>query len=178
MNTVNASTGFSPFQLQPSMSLHVMPLLVLSPSTGDTTAMEVVRRMEGITAAAQDSLLHAKISQSLNSLCAHSPETLFNIGDSVYLSTSNRHHKYMHSGENCVAKFMPRFNGPYKVIAANLAHLYIRVLHITLLTSPSSCTLSLTHSIPVKIHTCGRISYTELQVCGLLVERRGKDERG
>lgn len=121
MNTVNASTGFSPFQLRLGMCPRVVPPLVEGQRGNDTSAAEIMEKMEEITAAAQDSLLFAKISQSLNSLSARSPETPFNVGDSVYLSTSNRRREYMHSGENRVAKFMPRFDGPYKVIGANPA---------------------------------------------------------
>lgn len=123
MNTVNTSTGYSPFQLRFGMSPRVLPPLVptSTPAADETDASDVIKRLEGIAADAQDSLLRAKISQSIHSLASRSPETPFSIGDSVYLSTSNRRREYMHAGENRVAKFMPRFDGPYKIVGANPA---------------------------------------------------------
>lgn len=119
MNTINASTGFSPFQLRLGLSPRLVPPLIRSESCDDTRAEDVVARIEEICAEAKDSLLSAKISQSIHASIARSPETPFAIGDSVYLSTSNRRREYMHAGEGRVAKFMPRFDGPYKILHAN-----------------------------------------------------------
>ncbi|KAG9225880.1 hypothetical protein CCMSSC00406_0006498 [Pleurotus cornucopiae] len=119
MSTVNASTGYTPFQLRLGVSPRVLPPLLPAEDGDETEARDVIARLEGITASAQDSLLTSKIMQSINSLSARSPETPYKIGDSVYLSTSNRRREYMHSGEGRVAKFMPRFDGPYKIIRAN-----------------------------------------------------------
>jgi len=65
---------------------------------------------------AQDNLLRAKISQAAQ---ANKTRTLmfpFVIGGRARLSTLHRRHKYKAAGEKCVAKFMPRFDGPYTII--------------------------------------------------------------
>lgn len=119
MNTVNASTGFSPFQLRLGVAPRVLPPLTNDGATLDTGAQEVIARIEEIACEAKDSLLNSKILQSINASAARSPETPHAVGDSVYLSTSNRRREYMHAGEGRVAKFMPRFDGPYKIVHAN-----------------------------------------------------------
>lgn len=119
MNTVNTSTGFSPFVLRFGTSPRVLPPMIAAEGCEDTSARDVVARIESIVAQAKDSLTASKIAQSINASLARSPETPYAIGDSVYLSTSNRRREYMHSGEGRVAKFMPRFDGPYKIIHAN-----------------------------------------------------------
>lgn len=119
MNTVNHSTGYSPFQLRLGFSPRVIPPLVDDDTFVRTDASDVIKNIELITSDAKDSLLAAKISQSLNANNSRSPEIPFNINDSVYLSTTNRRREFMHAGENRVAKFMPRYDGPYKIIAAN-----------------------------------------------------------
>ena len=47
MNTINKSTGFSPFQLQMGQSLHAIPPLVRSPDgeEEDIHAVEVIKRL-------------------------------------------------------------------------------------------------------------------------------------
>lgn len=123
MNTINASTGYSPFQLRLGLSPRVIPPLADSegtePSTATATAAEIVKKIGTIEAEARDNLLAAKISQTLQADAHRRPDEDFSVGDSVFLSTSNRRRKYMHAGDNHVAKFMPRFNGPYKIIHAN-----------------------------------------------------------
>ncbi len=93
--------------------------MIASEGGDDTSAREVVAHIESIVPQAKDSLTASKISQSINASLARSLETPYSVGDSVYLSTSNRRREYMHAGEGRVAKFMPRFDGPYKVVHAN-----------------------------------------------------------
>lgn len=120
MNTVNASTGFSPFTLRFGLSPRVVPSLVEKPSSDiPTSAVDIVSRLADITAEAKDNLLAAKISQTIQANAHRRPDQNFAVGDSVFLSTSNRRKEYMHTGDNRVAKFMPRFDGPYKIVRAN-----------------------------------------------------------
>ena len=67
MNTVNGSTGFSPFQLRMGRSPRVIPPLV-SPEPlsdkDDVKAWRVIKDLEVLTMEAQDNLLWAKISQA------------------------------------------------------------------------------------------------------------------
>lgn len=44
------------------------------------------------------------------------PALVFQVGDKVMLSTFNRHRNYKKKGNKRVAKFMPRFDGPYTVL--------------------------------------------------------------
>jgi hypothetical protein len=67
MNTVNASTGFSPFQLCMGRSPHVIPPLIASEDGAleDICASDVIRWLTLDVKEAQDNMLRAKLSQSL-----------------------------------------------------------------------------------------------------------------
>jgi len=123
MNTVNKSTGFSPFQLRMGRSPRIIPPLV--PRTEiDTTpeaerAWKVIRDLEIIAMEAQDNLLRAKISQAAQANKSRTLTFPFAIGGRVHLSTLNRRQEYKKAGEKRVAKFMPRFDGPYTIININ-----------------------------------------------------------
>jgi hypothetical protein len=60
---------------------------------------------------AQDNLLHAKISQSLEANKHCSLTFPFTIGSCVRLTTLHRRNEYKAEGEKYVAKFMPRYDG-------------------------------------------------------------------
>jgi hypothetical protein len=71
MNTVNASTGFSPFQLRMGHSPRLIPPLVPdlaqviaagSPNAAD--AITLIKSLANDTAEAQDNLLAAKVTQA------------------------------------------------------------------------------------------------------------------
>jgi Chromo (CHRromatin Organisation MOdifier) domain len=59
----------------------------------------------------------SKITQSYHANKSRSSDLVYKVGDKVMLSTLNRRRDYKTSGERRVAKFMPRFDGPYLVIA-------------------------------------------------------------
>jgi hypothetical protein len=121
MNSVNASTGFLPFQLHLSRSPHLIPQIV--PST-----LEEIQTPEGIEAKqiisqialdveeAKDNLLQAKIFQSHYANQHHDKELTYSVGDKVMLSTLHRWNEYKRKGEKCVAKFFPHYDGPYIII--------------------------------------------------------------
>ena len=52
----------------------------------------------------------------------------FNVGDKVMLSTKNRRREYHANDDRRVAKFMPRYDGPYTVSR----DIYIRPRHPSL----------------------------------------------
>jgi hypothetical protein len=119
MNIVNSSTGFSPFQLHFGRSPHILPPLFLSPtdpSPEDITTWTVIESIQNHIAEARDNLTVAKISQSFHANKKRSANTIYNIGDKVMLSTLNRRRQYKAAGKHRVAKFMPRFDGPYIVV--------------------------------------------------------------
>jgi hypothetical protein len=83
MNMVNASTGFSGFQLHMGRSPHIIPPLV--PSTVDLTntdtsslAAELITRVNNDVADAHDNLLLAKITQAHHTNKSRAPDPLQN----------------------------------------------------------------------------------------------------
>ena len=69
---------------------------------------------------AQDNLLRAKISQAANANKTRLLTFPFQVGQRVRLSTENRCREFKAAGERRVAKFMPRFGGPWKIVAVNV----------------------------------------------------------
>jgi hypothetical protein len=127
MNTINTSTGFSPFQLKSGFSPRLLPPIVPRNET-DTTqedleaqmlAIDLISRIQTDVHDAQDNLIEAKTRQAHHTNAHRGPEKPYAIGDQVMLSTKNRRNEYKRKGEKRVAKFMPRFDGPYHIIAAH-----------------------------------------------------------
>ena len=134
MNTVNASTGFSPFTLKSGHSPWLIPPLIEAltpdpnPDTQPTTPEPTSDReaaacslMEHLTTdllKARDSLTAAKISQAHHANKNQSPDHDFKVGDHVLLATAHRQRDYMQKKDGCIVKFMPRFDGPFKITTA------------------------------------------------------------
>lgn len=92
MNTANASTGFSPFQLHLGHLPHMLPPLVQDASQAtpeETCARDVINRMEHNFAEAQDNLLLAKASQAAQVNKSRGPDPSLSIEDLVMLSTKH-----------------------------------------------------------------------------------------
>jgi hypothetical protein len=120
MNTVNASTGYSGFQLHLGRSPCVIPPLipsVLSPEHADSLPLisDLIDRLNTDVADARDNLLLAKITQTHHANKSRAPDPLFKIGDFMHLSTANRRHKYKKIGEKRSAKFFPHWDGPFHI---------------------------------------------------------------
>lgn len=126
MNTVNASTGMSPFVLKTGWSPHVVPPLnITHPGPGPTDtpsdkeeARKFVKDMEEETNAAKDSLLAAKIHQAHKVNKDWSADPAYQVGGKVLLAMAHQWRDYMQAKDRQVAKFMPHYNGPYNVIQA------------------------------------------------------------
>jgi hypothetical protein len=120
MNTVNASTGFSGFQLHLGRLPRIIPPLLASiPDTelqdATTTATALLDRLTEDVAEARDNLLQAKITQAHSASASQGPDPHYNIGDLVMLSTANCRHEYKQKGDKRTAKFFPRWDGPYQI---------------------------------------------------------------
>jgi hypothetical protein len=91
MNSVNASTGFSGFQICMGHSPHIMPPLIqgsLFNSTLETaTAHSIISQIENNVAEAKDALLGVKVMQAFFANKSHAPEEHYNVGDWVMLAT-------------------------------------------------------------------------------------------
>lgn len=118
MNTVNSSTGFSPFQLCMGCLPCVIPPLVACRMEGvtniHTTAM--IERLALDLLKAKDNMLQAKISQSLAANKHHTDHFPFEKGSWVVLSTLHRRQDYKAKNEKQVAKFMPWYNRSYLIM--------------------------------------------------------------
>ncbi len=127
MNTINDSTGFSRFQLQLGRNPRLIPPLLdtdvsstteLFPDEGQLAA-ELIRRIDTDVLEAQDNLLQAKLAQASSANRARGPDPEYKVGDLVLLATHHRRRAYMQRGDNRVAKFMVRYDGPYTILTAN-----------------------------------------------------------
>jgi Chromo (CHRromatin Organisation MOdifier) domain len=63
-------------------------------------------------------MLAAKITQAHHSKQHRDPDPEFAVNDHVMLATARRRRDYMQAKDGRVAKFMPRFDGPYEVLEA------------------------------------------------------------
>ncbi|KIJ50025.1 hypothetical protein M422DRAFT_94605, partial [Sphaerobolus stellatus SS14] len=108
MNTVNASTGFMPFQLKTGRSPHLIPPLVSKDvqtlTSAEADAQTIINNLHTDIQEAQDRLLAVKIQQAYHANQHRGPEDVFQIGDLVMLSTANRRRNYMRNGKKRVAK--------------------------------------------------------------------------
>ena len=121
MCTINKSTGYSPFMLRFGRDPIVLPPLSTphEPITQDEIdACAVITRIYNAVKDAKDNLLVAKISQAFeaNKNRNVDEEFPYKIGDSVLLSTLHRRSEYLSGNGKRVAKFLPRFDGPYAVV--------------------------------------------------------------
>ncbi|GLB45013.1 putative retrotransposable element tf2 155 kda protein type 1-like [Lyophyllum shimeji] len=121
MNTVNASTGFAPFQLRTGFLPKMLPSLSPVPLADESeeTARRVLDAIHFDFLEAMDNLVAAKMIQAHHANAGRAPEIEYQVGQKVMLSTVNRRREYIQKRDGRVAKFMPRFDGPYRVISAH-----------------------------------------------------------
>ena len=118
---VNASTGFSGFQLKTGQSPHIIPPLAplyTNATTEQITAHDIITRIALDVQEAQDNLLTAKIRQAYYANEHRTPEDIYEVGDLMMLSTENCHCNYKRKGKTHIAKFMPRNDSPYTITHA------------------------------------------------------------
>jgi hypothetical protein len=85
---------------------------------GEVQVQNVIQQLADNIMDTQDLLTAAKISQvcHANKECAANPS--FIVGSQILLATVNHRREYMQMKDGHVAKFMPRFDGPFEVIKA------------------------------------------------------------
>lgn len=118
MLSKNKSTGFSGFELLNGYCPRLIPHFSSArPSPPEVTSF--LHKLSRDVQDARDNLLRAKIDQaaSVNRSRQRVPHP--QVGSLVLLSTVNRRKEYKTQGANRVAKFIPRFDGPWKVLAVN-----------------------------------------------------------
>jgi hypothetical protein len=124
MNTINASTGFTPFQLRFGKSPRILPPLIpLDEDVDrDQSARDIISLMQPLEMEAKDNLIEARISQAQQQNHHRRDVFPFKSGECVVLSTAHRRRTYKSGDQPRVAKFMPRFDGPYKIIETDEKH--------------------------------------------------------
>jgi hypothetical protein len=130
MNTVNKSTGFTPFQLRLGRSPRLIPPLIsaslLPEDTHNTptalSATSIIERLQHDVWEAQDNMFKSKISQAQQANKHRLMDFPFKVGQRVRLSTLHRRRDYKSKDEKRVVKFMPRFDGPYDIIHIDPTH--------------------------------------------------------
>lgn len=117
MNSINPSTGFSPFQLCMGQSPRIiLPLILSSDGTiEDIRVVDVIEQLKLDIKEAQDNLLGANISQSISANEHQSNDFPFEKGNRVVLFTLHRCRDYKAKDEHQVVKFMPCYDGPYLI---------------------------------------------------------------
>jgi Chromo (CHRromatin Organisation MOdifier) domain len=146
MNTVNASTKFSPFQLCMGHSPRLIPPFskwafndVLRKHPQDASdALGIIAKLQLDILEAQDNLLEAKVHQAALANVHRHPDNVFVIGDKVMLNTKNRRWQFASPRSHRVTKFFPRFNGPYVITASfpNTSTYILQMPHVR----KNSCT--------------------------------------
>jgi hypothetical protein len=97
MNTINASTKYSPFQLRMGRSPRLLPPLVPSSVPVEPSAInaaDLILQLQDVLADAKDNLLLSKVTNAHFSNLSRSPDNIYKAGDLVMLSTVHHHHKY------------------------------------------------------------------------------------
>lgn len=154
MNTVNASTGFSGFQLKLGRSPRLIPPLMPSELPPDlvnsseaAVAEAVIRQVSKDVADARDNMLAAKVAQTHSANASRGTEVTYKVGDKVMLSTYNRRRDYKRKGQKRAAKFMPRWDGPYVVEKA-----HAEPSNYSLVMPNSAGTFATFHASQLKAH--------------------------
>lgn len=122
MNTHNESTGFSPFQLRMGRNPRIIPPLVPASDSKNAEhimACEIIQCLELDCNEARDALISAKVKQAHYANKSRLPEDTYKVGDFVMLSTLHCRREYMQRNDGRTAKFMPRWDGKYRAIAAH-----------------------------------------------------------
>ncbi|TFK79406.1 hypothetical protein K466DRAFT_466545, partial [Polyporus arcularius HHB13444] len=112
MNFLNASTGYTPFQLRLGLEPRIIPPLLTASADemaqnfqdDGERARTLIERLETDTMEAQDNLTLAKTTQTMAANEHRGAEVPYAVGDRVLLATFHRRREYMQRGDHRVAK--------------------------------------------------------------------------
>ncbi|RXW12306.1 hypothetical protein EST38_g13546 [Candolleomyces aberdarensis] len=175
MNTVNASTGYTPFFLKTGRFPRLFPPLVKAAQAPELK--DTVSALEGLVdsvADAQDALVKAKVDQAAEANKTRRDDPNFEVGERVWLCTRHRRREYLAKGQKRAAKFMPRYDGPYLILDRNLA-----TSTYTLLLPEHSNTHPTFHMVWLKKvveNNAGKWPEREHQRPGAVVTEEGTEE--
>jgi hypothetical protein len=124
MNAVNASTNYSGFELRFGRSPRLIPTLdekkILQEDPDLKSAVldvqKVLERLKTDIEDAKDSLIASKIQQAFHANKKRNPDKNYKVGEKVMLTTLHRRKEYLNGDKDRVAKFLPRFDGPYSIV--------------------------------------------------------------
>jgi hypothetical protein len=124
MSTTNASTGYTPFQLRFGRLPRILPPLMPSDDKAneEPAARELIEQLRQWESSAQDNLLAAKIHQAFQANKDRQLKFPFRVGDRVVLLTLHRRREYKSGEQHQAAKFMPCYDGPYRILNTDKAH--------------------------------------------------------
>lgn len=103
-----------------------------------------------------DALLATKVSQAHSANAHRAADPEFKVNEHVYPSTAHRRHEHLNGDSKRVAKFMPRFDGPYKIVSDHLPTLlncqhtltYTATFHASERNIPNNATLFPSRELP------------------------------
>jgi hypothetical protein len=84
----------------------------------EITARGIISQIEADVADVKDTLLGVKILQAFYSNKSRGREEAYSVGDKVMLATLHRWREFKAGDSSRVAKFFPRWDGPYTVTRA------------------------------------------------------------
>ena len=122
MSTVNKSVGMAPFHIHLGQLPRMIPPLMTEQKEAvpaEQLARVVVSNMQHTVAEAHDALLAAKMNQAAVLNKHRGDEVMYHIGDMVMLSTNNHRHNLKCGRRRVAVKFLPHWDGPYKVLEAH-----------------------------------------------------------
>jgi hypothetical protein len=110
-SSVNASTGFAPFELNGGY----MPRMITEMPEGAKAAPKGIRAFAEQALmnlmAAHDAIIASRVNQTFHANKRRRPEMPFDEGDEVYLSTEN-----LNLPKGRARKLMPKYVGPYRIL--------------------------------------------------------------
>ena len=129
MNSLNASTGFSNFQIHLGRSPCLISPLVpdtlacmSTPPEETQRACKLIVDLQNDTNEAKDNLLQAKVFQTFYANQHRLPKIPFKFEDKVMLSTLHRRQEFKKKGKKRAAKFFSHYDSPYHIIDTHTQH--------------------------------------------------------